>query len=67
MVSLRRYFFFVFEKAKNVGRSDDDKRRKKREWPNKYARQISEKSLEQKSVAKSSSNSSCEIVLEFQK
>ena len=59
--------FLFFEKAKNVGRSDDDKRRKKRGWPNKYARQISEKSLEQKSVAKSCSNSSCEIVLQFQK
>ena len=65
MVSLRRYFFFVFEKAKNVGRSDDDKRRKKRGWPNKYARQISEKSLEQKSVAKSSSNSSLKLFWNF--
>ena len=68
MVSLRRYLFvFVFEKAKTVGRSDDDKRRKKRGWPNKYARENSEKSLEQKSVAKSRSKFSCEIVLEFQK
>ena len=28
MVSLRHYFFF-FENAKNLGRSDDGKRRKK--------------------------------------
>ena len=33
----------------------------------KYAREISEKSLEQKSVTKSSSKFSCEIDLEFQK
>jgi len=33
MVQLRRYFFF-FENAKNLGRSDDGKRRKKRGWPN---------------------------------
>ena len=26
--------FFFFENAKNLGRSDDSKRRKKREWPN---------------------------------
>ena len=36
-------------------------------WYNKYARGISEKSLEQKSVTKSRSKFSCEIVLEFQK
>ena len=33
---------------------------------NKYAKGISEKSLEQKSLAKSRSKFSCEIVLEFQ-
>ena len=33
----------------------------------KYARVISEKSLEQKSVIKRRSKFSCEIVLEFQK
>ena len=33
----------------------------------KYARVISEKSLEQKSVIKCRSKFSCEIVLEFQK
>ena len=32
-----------------------------------YAREISEKSLEQKSVTRSSSKFSCEIDLEFQK
>ena len=26
--------FFFFENAKNLGRSDDGKRRKKRGWPN---------------------------------
>ena len=26
-------FFFLFENAKNLGRSDDAKRRKKRGWP----------------------------------
>ena len=26
-------FFFFFENAKNLGRSDDAKRRKKRGWP----------------------------------
>ena len=26
--------FFFFENAKNLGRSDDSKRRKKRGWPN---------------------------------
>ena len=36
-------------------------------WYNKYARRISEKSLEQKSVTKSRPKFSCEIVLEFQK
>ena len=36
-------------------------------WYNKYAGEISEKSLEQKSVTKSRSKFSCEIVLEFQK
>ena len=36
-------------------------------WYNKYAKEISEKSLEQKSVTKSRSKFSCEIVLEFQK
>ena len=35
-------------------------------WYNKYAGGISEKSLEQKSVTKSRSKFSCEIVLEFQ-
>ena len=30
MVQLRRYFFFFFENAKNLGRSDDAKRRKKK-------------------------------------
>ena len=30
MVQLRRYYFF-FENAKNLGRSDDAKRRKKKE------------------------------------
>ena len=34
---------------------------------NKYAGEISEKSLEQRSVTKSRSIFSCEIVLEFQK
>ena len=33
MVQLRSYFFFFFEKAKNLGRSDDAKRRNKRGWP----------------------------------
>ena len=28
------FFFFFFENAKNLGRSDDAKRRKKRGWPN---------------------------------
>ena len=28
------FFFFFFEHAKNLGRSDDAKRRKKRGWPN---------------------------------
>ena len=32
MVQLRSYIFF-FENAKNVGRSDEAKRRKKRGWP----------------------------------
>ena len=60
-------FFLFLKKPKMwVGRTTINGEKKK-EWPNKYARQISEKSLEQKSVAKSSSNSSCEIVLEFQK
>ena len=27
------FFFFRFENAKNLGRSDDAKRRKKRGWP----------------------------------
>ena len=36
-------------------------------WYNKYARAISEKSLEQKSITKSRSKFSREIVLEFQK
>ena len=27
--------FFFFENAKNLGRSDDSKRRKKRGWPNR--------------------------------
>ena len=36
-------------------------------WYNKYARGISEKSLEQKSVTKSRRKFSCEIILEFQK
>ena len=36
-------------------------------WHNKYAGEISEKSLEQKSVTKSRLKFSCEIVLEFQK
>ena len=36
-------------------------------WYNKYAKEISEKSLEQKSVTKSRSKFSCKIVLEFQK
>ena len=67
MVSLRRYvfFLFVFEKAKNVGRSDDDKRRKKRGWPNKYAREISEKSLEQKSELKLAQNSAVKLCWNF--
>ena len=34
------FFLFLKKPIKNVGRSDDDKRRKKRGWPNKYARQI---------------------------
>ena len=34
MVQLRCYFFFFcFENAKNLGRSNDAKRRKKRGWP----------------------------------
>ena len=33
-------FLFLKKPIKNVGRSDDDKRRKKGGWPNKYARQI---------------------------
>ena len=36
-------------------------------WYNKRASEISEKSLEQKSVTKIRSKFSCEIVLEFQK
>ena len=35
-------------------------------WYNKYASEISEKCLEQKSITKSHSKFSCEIVLEFQ-
>ena len=30
------FFFFFFENAKNLGRSDDAKRRKKRGWPKEF-------------------------------
>ena len=36
-------------------------------WYNKYASELSEKSLEQKSITKSHSKFSCQIVLELQK
>ena len=34
VVSFFLFLFFCFENAKNLGRSDDAKRRKKRGWPN---------------------------------
>ena len=31
-----RYLFFFFENAKNLGRSDDAKQRKKNGWPKRH-------------------------------
>ena len=35
-------FFFFFENAKNLGRSDDGKRRKKRGWPKSDSEDVPE-------------------------
>ena len=35
LTTLTRYFFF-FENAKNLGRSDDAKRRRKKGWPKRH-------------------------------
>ena len=34
LTTLLHFFFFLFDNPKNLGRSDDAKRREKRGWPN---------------------------------
>ena len=61
MVELRRYFFFFLENAKNLGLSDDGKRRKKkgmalkkvwqhRPWPLFYKKKKKKKRKKKKNL-----------------